>query len=106
MDAVVSHGQHTITDAAGLPGNYNGMTFDAGFSATHWFVLNGGGGPFGWYVDGGLMSGAGGYIGGNNGQNGGALSGGSGQFGTLCAINNSNVLGVTGASAAGALTAN
>jgi len=99
-------GQNQITGGTGLPGNYTGMKFDAGFNATHWFVLNGGGGPYGFYVDGGdLLANTGGYVGGNNGQSGGTLSGGTNPFNILAAINNSNIAGVTSGSAAGALSA-
>jgi len=105
IDNGTGTGQNTVAGSTGLPGNYTGLKFDAGFNASQWLILNGGNSPYGLFVDGGVMGGAGGYIGGNNGQSGGALTGGSGMFSLLAAINNSNVLGVTSSSAAGALTA-
>jgi len=91
-------GQNTISGGAGLPGQYSGFTFDAGFNATHYIIANGGGGPYGYYVDAGnLVTGEGGYAGSNDGQSGGALSGGGYAAGLIwAAINNSNVLGVDG----------
>lgn len=91
-------GQNTISGGAGLPGQYTGFTFDAGFNATHYIIANGGGGPYGYYVDAGdLVAGVGGYAGSNDGQSGGALSGGGYAGGLIwAAINNSNVLGVDG----------
>ncbi len=91
-------GQNTISGGADLPGQYNGFTFDAGFNATHYIIANGGGSPYGWYVNAGnLVSGDGGYVGGNDGQSGGVLSGG-GYANSLIysAIDNSNVAGVSG----------
>lgn len=91
-------GQNTISGGADLPGNYNGFTFDAGFNATHYIIANGGGDPYGWYVNAGnLVANEGGYVGGNDGQSGGVLSGGG--YATnliLSAINNSNTAGVDG----------
>ncbi len=99
-------GQNQITGAAGLPGQYTGMRFDAGFRATQWLSITCGGGTFGMFVDGSdLLANVGGYQGGNDGQSGGVLSGGTNQFGALVALNNSNSAGVTGSSAAGALSA-
>jgi hypothetical protein len=89
-------GQNVISGGANLPGQYTGFTFDTGFSASHYIIANGGGSPYGYYVDAGdLISNQGGYVGGNNGQ--GALSGGSYASGLVAAaINNSNVAGVNG----------
>lgn len=99
-------GQNPIAGNPGLPGQYTGMRFDAGFRATHWLSITCGGGTFGMFVDGAdLIGGLGGYQGGNDGQSGGVLSGGTNLFGALVALNNSNGAGVTGASAAGALSA-
>lgn len=82
-----------------------GLTFDTGFAADYWLSTTGGGGPYGYYVNYAELltsgGGTGGYVGSNNGQSGGALSGGTNP-GILAAINNSNVAGVTSASAAGA----
>jgi hypothetical protein len=91
-------GQNTITGGADLPGNYNGFTFDAGFNATHYIIANGGGDPFGWYLNAGnLVANEGGYVGSNDGQSGGILSGGSyGSGMILSAIDNSNIAGVDG----------
>jgi len=94
-------GQNTITGGADLPGNYNGMTFDAGFNATHYIIANGGdvgGGTFGWFVNAGnLLAGEGGFVGGNDGQSGGALSGGGYATSLIrSAIDNSNLVGVDG----------
>jgi hypothetical protein len=98
-------GQNQISGGMGLPNQYTGMRFDNGFNATHWLSFTGGdvgGGVYGFFVDGAdLLSNAGGYIGGNDGQNGGTLTGGSYAFPLLAAINNSNTGGVTGASGAG-----
>lgn len=90
----------------GLPGNYAGMTLDqngvngatATFRATQWISITCGGGPFGMFVDGGdLLANAGGYLGGNDGQSGGVLSGGTNLLNAAVALNNSNTLGVNGA---------
>jgi hypothetical protein len=90
---------------AGLPDKYNGMTLDqsgvngasATFRATHWLSVTCGGGPFGMFVDGGdLLSNTGGFLGGNDGQSGGALSGGTNVLNALVALDNSNVAGVDG----------
>jgi hypothetical protein len=99
-------GQNTITGGASLPGNYTGMKFDTGFSATHWISITCGG-NFGMFVDGGnLLTNTGGYLGGNDGQSGGVLGlGGNNTLGLAVALDNSNVLGVTSGSAAGALSA-
>ena len=89
-------GQNVISGGAGLPTQYTGFTFDTGFAATHYMIANGGGDPFGYYLDAGsLVLGQGGYVGSNNGQ--GALSGGGYASGLIqAAINNSNVAGVNG----------
>lgn len=91
---------------AGLPGTYNGMTLDQNgvngatttFRATHWIsVTCGGNSPFGMFVDGGdLIANSGGYLGGNDGQSGGVLSGGSNVLNATVALNNSNTFGVNG----------
>lgn len=98
-------GFNVLPNAGGLPGQYTGMTLDQGgvngasatFRATHWLSVTCGGGPFGMFVDGGdFLANNGGYQGGNNGQAGGVLSGGSGSLGALVALNNTNTLGVDG----------
>jgi len=99
-------GQNQLTGGGGLPSQYTGFRFDSGFRATQWISVTCGGGPFGMFVDGGdLVANVGGYQGGNDGQSGGALSGGTNTLGLLVALDNSNGAGVTGSSAAGALTA-
>jgi hypothetical protein len=94
-----------VGGVAGLPGTYNGMTLDqagqngasATFRATQWLSVTCGGGTFGMFVDGGdLLANNGGYQGGNDGQSGGVLSGGSNSLNALVALNNSNTLGVNG----------
>lgn len=90
---------------ASMPDKYNGMTLDqngvngatATFRATHWLSVTCGGGPFGMFVDGGnLLTNTGGYLGGNDGQSGGLLSGGSNVLNAAVALDNSNVAGVDG----------
>lgn len=91
-----------------FPSNYAGMTLDqAGvngatqtFRATHWISVTcgGSGAGFGMFVDGGnLLASTGQYLGGNDGQSGGVLGGGTNIFNAAVALNNSNVAGVNGA---------
>ncbi|MFN0134167.1 MAG: hypothetical protein ACKVW3_16755, partial [Phycisphaerales bacterium] len=89
----------------GDDGSGNGLRFDAGFQGTHWLSLTGGdvgGGVYGMFLDGAILAAAGGgpgyFVGGNNGQNAGALSGGDPTAPVvLAAIDNSNTLGANGA---------
>lgn len=101
-----ANGFNVLPNGVGaLPGAYNGMTLDqagvngasATFRATHWLSITCGGGTFGMYVDGGnLLTNTGGYLGGNDGQSGGVLGGGTNSLGVSIALNNSNTQGVNG----------
>lgn len=95
----IAGGMNTITGSSGMPGNYNGLTFDAGFEADFAYILNGDGSTL--YIDGGAL-GAFGYRGSTGYASNGALSGGNNPNGMFATINNSNTAGVTNASAAGA----
>jgi hypothetical protein len=69
-----------------------GLTFDAGFQATHYFTMSCGGGTFGLYANAADLTptggGVGNYLGTNNGQ--GALSGGTNFWNAQIALDNSD----------------
>lgn len=97
----------------GDDGSGNGLTFDTGFTPDYWVSVTGGdvgGGTYGFFASGAeLLTGGGGngqFLGGNDGQSGGALTGGTNFLNILAAINNSNTLGVGGGAGldGGALT--
>lgn len=110
-------GQHTLRgDNAGVDFNglnrMAGLTFDAGFQASHWIGLTGGGGPYAMYANGAVLlpggGGPGDYLGTIPAGANAGLTGGTNSAGLQVAINNSNVLGVgsfTGSPDAGALSA-
>jgi hypothetical protein len=97
----------------GDDGSGNGLTFDTAFQASRYLSVTGGdvgAGTYKLFANAAILlpggGGQGEFLGENlNGQNGGTLSGGNNFAGALVAINNSNLLGVSGSSGAGALTA-
>lgn len=112
IDNGSGQGQNVLDNSTffGLPSQYNGLRFDAGFAPTHFLSVTGGGGQstpsgYGLFVNAARTAGVGGnamdgdYLGGNDGQNGGVLNmfGGNNFFNALVAINNSNIAGVDGA---------
>jgi hypothetical protein len=84
-----------------------GLHFDNSFSATHWIGFTGDG--TNWYANGAVLlpggGGPGDYLGTTGPGGPGVLSGGNNFMNLSITVDNSNVLGVTGTSAAGALTA-
>lgn len=105
IDTGAAGGQNVITGATGLPGNYTGMTFDAGFNATNFISVTSGNNPAEIFVDySDLVADAGGYAGTTSSASAGTLTGGSNGLGgnLLLTIDNSNIAGVTDSDATGA----
>lgn len=84
--------------------NMAGLTFDTGFEPDHFLRMEVGGG-FGGIRFGDLIDNTGGDVWTFNGTGDLPLATGVGGFGIVSGWNNANILGVDGASAAGALTA-
>ncbi len=89
----------------GDDGSGNGLKFDMGFEPDYYVTATGGNNPYELFASGAELltagGGAGDFFGGSDGS-GAMLTGGNNFLGLMIAIDNSNVLGVTGADAAGA----
>ncbi|MDX2118408.1 MAG: hypothetical protein SFY96_09525 [Planctomycetota bacterium] len=73
----------------------NGLTFDAGFKATHYITFGLGGSPATFYPNlAELLTTTGNYLGSANPGTGGTLAGGTNTYGIAIDINNSNTGGV------------
>lgn len=57
-------GQNTLSNDLPNLGNLGGLTFDTGFNADAVLSFTGGNDPIEWYVDGALVDGTGGFLGG------------------------------------------
>jgi len=95
----VAGGQTTLDATTGGPFDaYNGIIFDTGFGADYGLVLNGGNDPAEYFLDFGTIGTASDYLG-TTGPGNTTLAGSNG---VNVGINQSNILGVTDASVAGA----
>jgi hypothetical protein len=95
----VTGGQTTLDGTTGGAFNdYSGTIFDTGFAADYGLILNGGGGPPNYFLDFGVIGSSSTFLG-DSGAGNTMLAGSNG---VNVGINQSNILGVTDSSAAGA----
>jgi len=95
-------GQNTLGTLPNNQGGFNnmaGLTFDTGFNATHWISVTTGGGPTQVFVDSANLTTGAANFAGQTVPGVGLLTGGNGGPTIEATTNNSNITGVTAATA-------